>query len=80
MHLAAGSEDLGVIDGLHSFNVHLKDQCDLNSHSPLSLAINEDKYFAAKKLLQLGAHPNIGGSIYGSPINIATIKGQVYLI
>ncbi|EAR89626.2 ankyrin repeat protein (macronuclear) [Tetrahymena thermophila SB210] len=80
MHLAAANEDIGVIDSLNQIDLTLKNHCDSNQHSPLSLSIYEEKYFSAKKLLQLNADPNVGGSIYGSPLNIATIKGQIYLI
>ncbi|KAL4470219.1 hypothetical protein ABPG74_011830 [Tetrahymena malaccensis] len=80
MHLAAANEDIGVIESLNQIDLTLKNHCDSNQHSPLSLSIYEEKYFSAKKLLQLNADPNVGGSIYGSPLNIATIKGQIYLI
>ncbi|KAL4502319.1 hypothetical protein ABPG72_011906 [Tetrahymena utriculariae] len=80
VHLAAANEDIGVIESLNQIDLALKNHCDSNQHTPLSLSIYEEKYFSAKKLLQLNADPNIGGSIYGSPLNIATIKGQIYLI
>ena len=47
---------------------------DKDNHTPLSLALLNEKYFSSKALIVKNANINIGGGFYGSCINISTVK------
>lgn len=47
---------------------------DNDNNSPLSLSIITEKYFSSRTLITNGADVNIGGGIFGSCLNIATMK------
>ena len=53
---------------------------DKDNHTPLSLALLNEKYFCSKVLILKNADVNIGGGFYGSCINISTVKFQFYII
>jgi cytohesin len=80
MHNAASSGDIGVLNALleeHADpNVLDKDQC-----TPLCLAIREDKDDATKMLLSSDrVDINLGGGIYGSPLHMAVVKLNEWLV
>lgn len=80
MHKAVMNEEIGVIKSLIFFEFEHLDLIDSNNHSALSLAIYEERYFAAKVLIYNGANVEIGGNVMGSCLNIAIIKMQTFLI
>ena len=51
-----------------------KDDC-----TPLCVAIRENKYEAAKILIESGANVNIGGGIYGSALHLAVVRTNLLL-
>lgn len=75
MHMTVINEDLGVLRTLIQNNYALTKTVDDNNHSPLSLAIQEEKYHCAKILLNSSVDVNIGGGSLGSCINLAINKG-----
>ena len=75
MHMTVNNEDLGVLRTLIQNNYALTQTVDDNNHSPLSLAIQEEKYHCAKILLNSLVDVNIGGGPLGSCINLAINKG-----
>ena len=46
----------------------------MDGNTPLTLAINYEKYFSSKTLISNGADVNCGGGFYGSCLNLVTIK------
>jgi ankyrin repeat protein len=74
MHCAVANEDLGVLRTLIDNDLSLSSQLDDDGHSPLSLAITEEKYHCAKILLTAGVDVNSGGGPLGSCLNIAVDK------
>jgi len=74
------NEDLGIIRYLIAENSGLNKILNEMGHSPLSFAINEEKYLSAKLLIQSSADVNIGGGEYGCPLNLGVTKLQIYLI
>ena len=77
---AVFNEDLGVLRYLLSENTDIMKTIDTNSHTPLSYAIQEEKYLSAKLLIQSGADVNCGGGDFASPLNIGVTKMQIYLV
>lgn len=81
LHNCATKGDLGVLKGLLKSkgvdpNILDKDQC-----TPLCLAIREEKFDVAKILLQTeNVDVNIGGGIFGSPLHLAVVKLETWLI
>lgn len=59
---------------------NLIDQPDFEGHTPLSLSIIEEKYCSSKVLIFSKADTNAGGGAFGSPLIIAVIKLQFYLV
>ena len=53
---------------------------DEHNHTPLSLAIQEEKYHCAKILLNSKVDVNLGGGTFGSCINLAVNKVQYFLL
>jgi ankyrin repeat protein len=49
-------------------------ELDLDKHTPLSLAVREEKFFVAKLLLLHGADPRKGGGAFGSSLHMAVTK------
>lgn len=76
MHTAVENEDLGVVRALLNIRFELSTQYDDNSHTPLSLAIKEEKYHCAKILINANVDLNIGG--YLLIINIIVVIIRVY--
>jgi len=56
-------------------NVLDKDYC-----TPLCLAIREENFDAAVILLNADVDVNLGGGIYGSPLHLATVKLEVWIV
>lgn len=53
---------------------YLCDEEDKDKHTPLSLAIKEEKYFAAKILILGKCNALRGGGQYGSCLALAVLK------
>ncbi|KRX05560.1 Ankyrin repeat-containing domain [Pseudocohnilembus persalinus] len=79
-HLASLDEDTGALISILEYNYELINSLDYDENTPLSLAILQEKYFSSKTLIQNGAKVNLGGGLYGSCLNITTIKQNFYLI
>jgi hypothetical protein len=81
LHNCASKGDIGVLKGLLKTkgvdpNILDKDQC-----TPLCLAIREEKFDVAKILLSTDCvDVNIGGGIFGSPLHLAVVKLETWLI
>ena len=57
-------------------NILDKDNC-----TPLCLAIRDEKFEAAQILINAeGVDVNLGGGIYGSPLHLAVVKLEIWLI
>lgn len=80
LHKAVLSEDISVIKSLISINFSHLNLIDFDGHTALSLAIQEEKYFAAKLLIYNGADLKIGGGKAGNCLNLAIEKLQIYLV
>lgn len=80
LHKAVLSEDISVIKSLIATNFRHMNLVDFDCHTALSLAIHEEKYFAAKLLIYNGADLKIGGGIAGNCLNLAIQKLQIYLV
>ena len=62
--------------GKANANILDKDNC-----TPLSLAIREENFEAAQILLDSGkVDVNLGGGIYGSPLHLAVVRLEIWLI
>lgn len=81
LHNAAAKGDLGVLRGLLNCrdtdpNILDKDQC-----TPLCLAIREENFEAARILLAFkNVDVNLGGGIFGSPLHLAVVRLELWLI
>ncbi|CAD8167116.1 unnamed protein product [Paramecium octaurelia] len=80
MHIAVENEDIGIVRALLNIRFELSSQLDDASHTPLSLAIKEEKYHCAKIIINASTNLNIGGGEYNSVLNQAVSKMQYYLI
>lgn len=80
LHNAAVKGDVGVVEGLllgkANPNTLDKDNC-----TPLCLAIREDRFDAAVILIgAAGVDVNLGGGIFGSPMHLAVVKLEVWIV
>jgi len=80
LHNACVKGDVGVVEGLllgkANPNTLDKDNC-----TPLCLAIREDKFDAAVLLINsAGVDVNLGGGIFGSPMHLAVVKLEVWVV
>ena len=79
LHNAAVKGDNGVLEGLllgkANPNLLDKDNC-----TPLCLAIREDNFEAAVILINEKVDVNLGGGIYGSPLHLAVVKVEVWIV
>jgi hypothetical protein len=80
LHNAAVKGDSGVVEGLllgkANPNILDKDNC-----TPLCLAIREDRFDAAVILINSpGVDVNLGGGIFGSPMHLAVVKLEVWIV
>ncbi|KRX10961.1 Ankyrin repeat-containing domain [Pseudocohnilembus persalinus] len=80
MHECVLSEDMAALRQFIKINPYLSSQGDADGHTPLSLAIREEKYFCAKILLFGEVDVNLGGGPLGSCLSLAIIKLQFYLV
>ena len=80
MHKAVKNEEIGVMKSLIFYEFENINLIDINQHTALSLAIQEERYFAAKVLIYNNANLEIGGSLMGNCLNLATVKLQIFLI
>lgn len=80
LHEAALQEDIGVVRTIISVEPSLMNSLDEDGHTPLSLAIKEEKYFAAKILMFNGTNLNIGGGPLGCCLHLGVLKLQFYLV
>jgi ankyrin repeat protein len=80
LHNACVKGDLGVVEGLLLGKAN-PNTLDKDSCTPLCLAIREDRFDAAALLINSpGVDVNKGGGIYGSPMHLAVVKLEVWLI
>ncbi|KAL4503288.1 hypothetical protein ABPG72_000894 [Tetrahymena utriculariae] len=79
-HKAAEREEIGCLISVLEKEYNLINAIDNENHTPLSLSILHEKFFSAKTLISNGANVNLGGSQYGTCLNLATIKYQYYLV
>jgi ankyrin repeat protein len=80
LHNAAVKGDVGVVEGLllgkANPNTLDKDNC-----TPLCLSIREDKFDTAVILINSsGVDVNLGGGIFGSPMHLAVVKLEVWIV
>jgi len=81
LHNCAAKGDIGILKGLLGNknvnpNILDKDLC-----TPLCLAIREEKFEVAKLLIESEkVDVNLGGGIYGSPLHLAVVKLECWLI
>lgn len=79
LHNAAVKGDNGVLEGLllgkADTNILDKDNC-----TPLCLAIREENFDAAVILINSGVDVNLGGGIFGSPMHLAVVKLEVWIV
>lgn len=80
LHNASVKGDFGVVEGLllgkANPNILDKDNC-----TPLCLAIREDRFDSAVILINSpGVDVNLGGGIFGSPMHIAVVKLEVWIV
>lgn len=68
MHTCVKNEDLGVLRTLIKTRFHLTSQMDDDDHTPLSLAIQEERYHCAKILISHKVDGNVGGYRFSSTI------------
>ena len=85
LHLAVMYDRRGVIDQLIDAGVEVDIKNTHNSsayqnQTPLYLAINQNKPEIAKKLLEVGADPNIPAYYQRTPLHIAVTSRRVELI
>ena len=79
LHNAAVKADNGVLEGLllgkADANIVDKDNC-----TPLCLAIREENFDAGVVLINAGVDVNLGGGIFGSPMHLAVVKLEVWIV
>jgi ankyrin repeat protein len=79
LHNAAVKGDNGVLEGLilgkADANILDKDNC-----TPLCLAIREENFDAAVILINSHVNVNLGGGIFGSPMHLAVVKLEVWIV
>lgn len=79
LHNAALKSDNGVLEGLllgkAETNLLDKDNC-----TPLCLAIREENFEAAVILINAKVDVNLGGGIFGSPMHLAVVKLEVWIV
>lgn len=79
LHNAAVKGDVGVLEGLllgkADPNILDKDNC-----TPLCLAIREENFDAAVVLIDTNVDVNLGGGIFGSPMHLAVVKLEVWIV
>lgn len=81
MHNAAAKGDLGVLRGLLDSTECNPNSLDKDHCTPLCLAIREENFEAAKVLLNSElVDVNMGGGIYGSPLHLAVVRLERWLI
>ncbi len=74
MHISVTNEDLGVLRAFLKTDFSLSSILDEDNHTPLSLAIQEEKYHCAKIFLNAKVNINLGGGHMGSCLNQAISK------
>lgn len=80
MHKAVVNEEISVMKSLIFYEFENLNILDVHHNTALSLAIQEERYFAAKVLIYNGANVEIGGDFMGNCLNLATAKLQIFLI
>jgi len=80
MHKAVLNEEISVMKSLIFYEFEQLNVMDLHKNTALSLAIQEERYFAAKVLIYNGANVEMGGNFMGNCLNLATAKMQIFLI
>ena len=80
LHNAAAKGDNGVLEGLLQGNAD-PNILDKDNCTPLCLAIRDEKFAAAQILIDSEeVDVNMGGGIYGSPLHLAVVKLEIWLI
>lgn len=80
MHNAVLSEDISALRSLLQHAFPLSRAEDSDGHTPLSLAILEEKYYCAKILIHYKVDVNRGGGLFGSCLTMGVTKFQYYLV
>lgn len=81
MHNCAAKGDIGVLIGLIQCKQANPNILDKDSCTPLCLAIREENFEVAKILIETeGVDVNLGGGIYGSPLHLAVVRLEIWLI
>lgn len=79
LHNAAVKSDNGVLEGLllgkADTNILDKDSC-----TPLCLAIREENFEGASILINSNVDVNLGGGIFGSPMHLAVVKLEIWIV
>ena len=79
LHLAALEGDNGVIKGLVESGLSVN-VGDAEGYSPFCLALREGKINSAKLLLEKGTDIRIGGGTYGTPLHLAVLRQEPWLV
>ena len=79
LHIAAQEGDCGVILGLLESGMSVN-VLDSDSFSPFAIALRENKLNCAKLLLEKGADIRFGAGRFGSPLHLAVIKQEPWLV
>ncbi len=74
MHQAVLNEDIAVLRYLLQNNFSLSEREDTEGHTPLSLAIREEKYFCARILTFSNCNVNRGGGPLASTLTLGVLK------
>ena len=79
LHHAVSKGDNGVLAGLLVGKVD-PNKLDKDNCTPLCLAIREENYDGASLLINSNVDVNIGGGIYGSPMHLAVVKLEIWIV
>lgn len=81
LHNCAVKGDIGVLKGLLKSKMCDPNILDKDNCTPLCLAIREEKFEVAKILIQSeNVDVNLGGGIFGSPLHLAVVRLEIWLI
>lgn len=79
LHIACSCNHLSMAKTLIKSRVNIN-ALDKEQYSPLGLAVKNCNTEATLLLLKAGANVNIGGGSLGTPLHIAALKGEPWLI
>lgn len=79
LHHSVVKGDNGVLAGLLLGKVD-PNKLDKDNCTPLCLAIREENYDGATLLINSDVDVNLGGGIYGSPMHLAVVKLEIWIV